>query len=911
MAFGTSASIGSVSFGEWRVNPSGVPVTKSEATGGTHGRPRTHPIWRRIALLLAVPLTALLVQWGIPAVVTLSNALQRYDYSTVYNEVGVPATTVTEALQDERTAAVRLLTDNWKPDKQRYDEQVADTDAAVAAFRKRALSAKTRDAMDGSTTTRVRRLSDAYDELVTLRARVAAGATTTIGAINGYSKVADNTIRLLTTLVSVDDVTTYQHTNALLHNYWARELMLREDALLSTLRGGPMSATNRTAFASYAEGRRQFFELGRTEAEGTIEKIMYDLANSSAFTTYTTLENSVVNNGLAPDPREWRSAISALSPVWFDAAAQAQTVVNNDDVKPAGRRIMLGFYLIGVIGLVSLIVSVALSLLFARRLTAELRALQESAQRLANERLPRVVAKLRRGETVDVEAESPPPATGRTREIVSVSEAFGTVQRTAVGTAVGEAELRASINRVFINLSWRSQSLLHRQLRLLDQMERRAAGPDELDDLFRLDHLTTRMRRHAEGLVILAGSPTVRAWDHPVAAEDVVRAAVAEIEDYTRVEVTGASSVAVSGDVVADVIHLLAELIENAAVFSPPATEVTVKVETVANGLAVEIVDRGIGLHPDELEELNTRLTSAAEFDLVDTERLGLFVVARLAARHRIKVSLQASAYGGTTAIVLVPHALVTIDDDLSRGGPAPGTARTLVAAFAGGGTAPTGRQRLGRPSRPALPGGAAPAQAEPPDDLPGDLPPGEPPMAVPASGSPYEPPTSPYDTPASPYEPPVPPYDAPASPYDPPTSPYDPPASPYDPPASPYFTPEGPRDAPGGQGGRVPAAEVPGQIIEAEVESSEVTGRLPRRVRQKNLAPQLRKGSGSRRADRQKPPAPTRPAGRGPTDDDFEEPVPELSRDLMSSLQSGWLRGRGDDDEPDDPGQLDEWGER
>ncbi|RFS84263.1 HAMP domain-containing protein [Actinomadura spongiicola] len=847
-------------------------MSKSENPGGTHGRPRTRPIWRRIALLLAVPLSALFVLWAIPATVTVSNALQRFDFSTVYNNVAVPATTVTEALQEERATAVRLLHRFRVADRQRFGEQVAKTDAAVAAFRRRALSGDTTDAMDDTMTSRVRKLSDAYNELVTLRERVGIGGTTAFGAIDGYSKVADITIRLLTTLVSVDDVTVYQHTTALLHNYWAREFMLREDALLSTMRAGPMSPSDRAAFAAWAESRAQFFELGRAEADGEIERIMYDLANSSEFTSYTTLENNVVNNGLVPDPGEWRASIEALSPVWLGAAAKAEAVVNDDDVRPAGRRVMLGFFLIGVVGLLGLVASVVLSLTFARRLTAELRELQQSAQRLAHERLPRVVARLRRGEAVDVEAESPMPSTGHTTEVALVGEAFGAVQRTAVATAVAESELRASINRVFINLSWRSQSLLHRQLRLLDQMERRAAGPEELDDLFRLDHLTTRMRRHAEGLVILAGSPTVRAWDHPVAAEDVVRAAVAEIEDYTRVELTGASSVAVTGDVVADIIHLLAELIENATVFSPPTTEVTVKLETVANGLAIEVVDRGIGLHPDELDQLNLRLAGAGEFDLVDTERLGLFVVARLAARHGVKVSLQPSAYGGTTAVVLVPHALVTLDDDLARVGSAPGTARTMATALISGNAASGDtRQRLGRPSRPALPRAVAgPPEAEPQDE------PYAEPHAEPQHGT--------WD-------------ERPAGP---------PPAAPVFEQPAPAFGPTGPpgpvhRDPP------PPAAEP----AETGVESSEVTGRLPKRVRQRNLAPQLRRGASPERA------APAAAAPNGMTDgpdDDFEEPSPELSRDLMSSLQSGWLRGRDVDDEQDDPGprdEWDEWGER
>ncbi|TDD28241.1 HAMP domain-containing protein [Actinomadura sp. KC06] len=871
-------------------------MSKSEAAGAPRGRSRTYPIWRRIALLLAVPLTALFVQWGMPAAVTVSNALQRFDFSTVYNNVAVPATKVTETLQEERAGAVQFLHRFKIADRQRFGDLVARTDAAVAAFRKQALSSGTRDAMDDVMTTRVRKLSDAYNHLITLRERVGIGGTTPLGAIEGYSQVADITIRLLTTLVSVDDRTVYLHTTSLLHNFWAREFMLREHALLSTLGAGQMSASNRAAFAAWSEARIQYFELGRAQATGEIEQIMYDLANSGEFTAYTTLENNVVNNGIVPDPAEWRGAIDALSPKWSKDAATAESVVNNNDVKPAGNRIMLQFFVIGVVGLLGVVASVILSLLFARRLSAELRELQQSAQRLANERLPRVVARLRRGEQVDVEAESPPPKTGRTKEVALVGEAFGTVQRTAVATAVAESDLRASINRVFINLSWRSQSLLHRQLRLLDQMERRAAGPEELEDLFRLDHLTTRMRRHAEGLVILAGSPTARAWDHPVAAEDVVRAAVAEIEDYTRVELTGTASVAVTGDVVADVIHLLAELIENAAVFSPPTTEVTVKVETVANGLAVEVIDRGIGLHPDELDELNARLEGGGEFDLIDTERLGLFVVARLAARHGVRVSLQPSAYGGTTAVVLIPHALVTMDDDLARGGPIPGTARTMVAAMATG----DGRQRLGRPARPAIPGAVVRPQADDAQDDPRDEPPAGPPPIV-TSPSPtldqpapwFDDHSSSYEQASSPYEQPAPQYETPQyeTPHYERTPSLDPPTVAFERPAVSFgqAAPSGPS---GPRGGEDPA----------DVESSEVTGRLPRRVRQSSLAPQLRRGPAPQRAE---------PAEVAAPDDDFDEPSPELSRALMSSLQSGWLRGRVMDDEPEEPGPRDEWGER
>ncbi|WP_242889709.1 sensor histidine kinase [Actinomadura litoris] len=793
-------------------------------------RPRTRSITRRIWLLLAIPLVSLMIQWGVPTVVTLSQALQRFQYSTVYDNVAQPARAVTEAIQEERGAAVGVLATGTAENDRYYQSLAARTDAAVAAFRKKALASGTRDAMDDAAKQRVRQLSETFDGLEGVRTQVRGAVISRLDAINGYSRITDTTIRVMTTLVSVDDVTVYQHSNAIVYDYWAREFMLRENALLTGLRPGRMNAGDRAAFASWAGSRAQYADLGRASAGGEIGKIMTDLTETPAFTAYADLERTVVRTGYAPDPRRWRGVVASVSSVWLRAATRAGDVVNRKDVEPAGDRILVGFYTVGGLGLLGFIASVVLSVLFARRLTEELRALQRTAQVLAHERLPRVVARLRRGESVDAEAEAPPPQTGRTREVAAVSEAFHAVQRTAVATAVGEAELRANINRVFINLSWRSQSLLHRQLRLLDAMERRARSPEELDDLFRLDHLTTRMRRHAEGLVILSGSPTIRAWDHPVAAEDVIRAAIAEVEDYRRVEVTGASSAAVTGAVVADVIHLLAELIENAASFSPPATEVTVKVETVANGLAVEIVDRGVGLHPEEMDELNRRLSTDLEFDLVDTERLGLFVVARLAARHGVKVALQPSPYGGTTAIVLVPHSLVVLDEELqlTRG---PAGARVPEAAL------------------PAL---AGPASYSPPSYTPQAEPPAEP--------APSEPP---------------------------PTVPH--PAEPVDEGAQAVVDPPAPSNGRSRPGGADPEPN--------GTESSEVTGRLPRRVRQRNLAPQLRKR-----------PAPGRAAE--PAEEEFEEPSPELSRDLMASLQSGWLRGRDSDDDIRDPGARDEWGE-
>ena len=215
---------------------------------------------------------------------------------------------------------------------------------------------------------------------------------------------------------------------------------------------------------------------------------------------------------------------------------------------------------------------------------------------MAEERLPRVVERLRRGDDVDVLAESPPPGTSSIQEISQIAESFGTVQEAAVAAAVEQARLRKGVNQVFLNISMRNQSLLHRQLGMLDSMERRTSEPEALADLFRLDHLTTRMRRHAEGLIILSGSTPGRGWRDPVPVVDVLRAAVAEVEDYVRVDVLSESRDLVAGNAVNDVIHLVAELVENATVFSPPNTRIEVRADRAGTGLVAEIEDRGLGL---------------------------------------------------------------------------------------------------------------------------------------------------------------------------------------------------------------------------------------------------------------------------------------------------------------------------
>jgi len=331
-----------------------------------------------------------------------------------------------------------------------------------------------------------------------------------------------------------------------------------------------------------------------------------------------------------------------------------------DEATPVAVNVLIRLGAAGLLGLIALAVSLIVSIRVGRSLVGRLRRLRAEALEMAGERLPAVVRRLQRGESVDVNVETPPLEYGRD-EIGQVGRAFNKVQRTAVQSAVEEASVRRGINEVFLNIARRSQTLLHRQLSLLDQMERRETEPAELEDLYRVDHLATRMRRHAEDLVILAGAAPGRGWRNPVPVIDVVRGAISEVEDYKRIDIRSIETSAILGRAVGDVIHLLAELLENAASFSPPQTRVVAAGQVLPNGYAIEIEDRGLGMSSEAVDEANRRLREPPDFDPADSARLGLFVVAQLAARQGIKVSLRQSPYAGVTAIVLIPGELVTM----------------------------------------------------------------------------------------------------------------------------------------------------------------------------------------------------------------------------------------------------------
>ncbi|MFD4599682.1 nitrate- and nitrite sensing domain-containing protein [Streptomyces sp. NPDC058464] len=333
----------------------------------------------------------------------------------------------------------------------------------------------------------------------------------------------------------------------------------------------------------------------------------------------------------------------------------------------------------GALILLVLGVSLVGAFIVARSMIRSLRRLQETATKVAQDRLPELVKQLSESDPQDVDTSVESVGVHSRDEIGQVAAAFDDVHREAVRLAAEQALLRGNVNAMFTNLSRRSQGLIQRQLSLISELESREADPDQLSSLFKLDHLATRMRRNGENLLVLAGEEPGRRWTRPVPLVDVLRAAASEVEQYERIELAAVPTTEVAGRVVNDLVHLLAELLENATSFSSPQTKVKVTGHALPDGrVLIEIHDTGIGLSPEDLAAINERLASPPTVDVSVSRRMGLFVVGRLSQRHGIRIQLRPSDSGGTTALVMLPV-------DVAQGGKKPAPGKPGVPAQSGG----------------------------------------------------------------------------------------------------------------------------------------------------------------------------------------------------------------------------------
>jgi signal transduction histidine kinase len=606
---------------------------------------------------LLVSLTAL---WAFAAFVTVREGLNLLAVSTLDTGVAQPSVALLEVLQEERRTTQVYLAGNGPQQRTAMLDARARTDAAIINFRQLANSGNVKFAGSDALFARIQETFNTLDSLsATERTAIDAGRMNRDGASTAYTGIIDSIFHIYDSMAAVDDQGIAKDARTLIQITRGRELLSQEDALAAgALAAGGLSAPEQQQFVELV-GAQRFVFSDAAASLPVADKARYDaILNSPEYIRLHTLEETIVQGGQSSVTlAQWSAAI----PPVLDKFSQIYVVGGLDLVgraTPVAVGVIFRLALAGGLGLIAVIASIVISITTARRLVRQLERLRTAANDLATYRLPRVVERLQHGDRVDVDAESPPLDFGRD-EIGQVGEAFNAVQQQAVRVAVEQAELRRSVRDVFLSLARRSQALLHRQLGLLDAMERRTTDAEELAELFRVDHLATRMRRNAENLIVLSGATAGRAWRKPVPMVDVLRGALAEVEDYTRVTVTPVGNASLLGRAVGDVIHLLAELIENAVSFSPPQTTVRVGGSAVGNGYAIEIEDRGLGMSVEELEYANEQLREPPEFKLTSTARLGLYVVGQLALRHGIRVRLTESPYGGTTAIVLLPATIM------------------------------------------------------------------------------------------------------------------------------------------------------------------------------------------------------------------------------------------------------------
>ncbi|MCC5577441.1 nitrate- and nitrite sensing domain-containing protein [Microtetraspora sp. AC03309] len=609
---------------------------------------------------LLVSLTAL---WAFAAWVTLREGVNLLGATTIDGSVAEPSEPLLLELQRERRLSVARLGNSTAYSRQELQDQRARTDKARAEFKRSADSGSVKFAASDALQERIQATFLQLDGLGATRKSIDAGRLGREQAESAYNEVADSFAEMYESVASLDDEDIAKDGRLLGTMTQGREMLAREDALLAgVFAAGRFTEADHARFVTLVGAQRYIFDHTASGLRDEDRAAYEAWTKSRAVAAMRNLEDLLIQGRQVERPltisdAQWRAvaepALTNIQKVILDGGDRLV-----ERAMPMAIGVVLRLVLAGLLGLFAVVASIILSITTARALVQQLEKLRDAALELAHERLPSVVSRLGHGEKVDVALEAPPLQFGGD-VIGQVGQAFNTVQETAIRTAVEEAELRQSIRDILLSLARRTQSLVHRQLTLLDVMERRENDEAELRDLFRVDHLATRMRRNAENLIVLSGASPARAWRRAVPMVDVVRGALAEVEDYTRVTVLPMGDVELTGRAVGDVIHLLAELIENAVSFSPPYTMVQVSGQLVANGYAIEIEDRGLGMSEEDLAVTNERIADPPEFNLSSTARLGLFVVSKLAERHGIRVVLKSSPYGGTTAIALLPHELM------------------------------------------------------------------------------------------------------------------------------------------------------------------------------------------------------------------------------------------------------------
>ncbi|MEH1093392.1 sensor histidine kinase [Micromonospora sp. CPCC 205739] len=682
------------------------------------GRLRDMPIWSKLGLIMIVPTIATVVV-GTSGLVdhlqTLNNANRAGDLANLIGYSG----DLVNSLQDERTSAVLLLgapkgqpRDQYQEAYNRINQRV---DQAKAPYSRQRLEIED---LPASFETLLDRIDKELSDLPGTRSQVYNGKLSLSNAVGSYQDLIDQLISVrdsATQLAGDNDLSDRMRASAAV----AREkefLSLRRVAVHRVLLRKSYIAPLRDDFIASEKGeelaRRTFQSVANQSEHELYQQTVAgsDLRQAETYSGFIKSRDTESIDGVEFGRDQWDAAMVANAALirTVEVKLDGKVVRQAEDLRSDVQRQV--FLETGLL-LSMLLLAILFAYLVARSMARSLRDLRQGALSIAQYGLPQAVARLRDPQVsgqlspAQLANQIAEPLPVRSKdEFGQVTEAFNAVHLEAVRTAAEQAALRSSVATMFVNLARRSQILVDRLIGHLDRLERGEEDPDRLAELFQLDHLATRMRRNDENLLVLAGADSTRVQREPAALIDVLRAAQSEVEHYTRIEFGIIDrDIEVAAHAVNDMVHLVAELFDNATAFSPPDSQVMVEARRIGDRATLYVEDRGIGISPEQLGDLNERLATPPQVDVAVSRMMGLVVVARLASRHGVKVELRPALDRGTVAEVTMPTSVLVPRALTGRGQPAP----ALPAATPGpqqSGPVPT----FG--ALPALGNGPAPA---------------------------------------------------------------------------------------------------------------------------------------------------------------------------------------------------------
>ena len=627
---------------------------------------------RAVLLVLAlVPSAAMISLWAVNSTQLYGNWQTVSEHNTATVQGASPVLTLFDDLQTERQLSAAALADP------------ADYQAKLAQQRKLTdTTVSSLEALPGDypadVETGIRQIEQGLRQLAGYRSAVDRQTATQQQMENDYSGLISSDLQLFSNLGNTGVADVNYLARPVVESLWGIEMVSREDAVLTSgIVTGSVTGAQRAQIAQLVGAQQLIYEdeVVPMLPAATAEQYRKVLAGA-AWTQKTQVEQAVLSaSGTGSTSlsstlgTQWRQSITALTPQLQDLNL-VYAVGLTDQTSREVHSMAVDLIVNSVLGAVGVLLVLTLSVLLTNTLRRRIQVLRAAAVDL-QVRLPDAVERLRRGESIDADTEFPEIGQS-TDELGLLGRALNAARSTALETAVQQVEQYRGFERLLQRIARRTQLLIGLQAKKISEMERRYEDAEVLEGLFDLDHLTARLRRYEENLVILGGGQPQRRWRKPVMLLDVLRSAQGEVQDYQRIRIEIEGRMWLSERAVGAMVHVLAELMENAVSFSKPPTPVEVSASRVGRGLAVEIEDRGMGMAPEQFDEANALMAAPPKMDAVsraDDARLGMYVVARLAAGLGVKVEFRPSSFGGTRVVVLVPEELVLDEGPASTAG--------------------------------------------------------------------------------------------------------------------------------------------------------------------------------------------------------------------------------------------------